>query len=407
MVYSIVCRWLDDYLADEELEISDTWDFMEWVEESEILEVFQDCVLKTLKHERSRNDAEMILYSLLWEYYLLRRDLSNSQIKPDEGVWARLESTSLSGEQQWFIEKRNLVSADEFHLMLSGSKMRKGLVRSKVSKRIPEGDVHAVTLAAAAPASAAWGHKYGPVIQSIYAKEVASARAAGGGKRYRHPTLTRLAAEPDGVVVSGPRAGRLLKVDAPVSRLMESEIITDPHYIELQVMMEICDVAAADYCECYISAGPTWKLGLEVAAGGSVGAVAVVGLPDAAETWRYVYSPLYENTAEGRRLAEAWTPVAAAAAAQAEEQAQAQAEEQAEAQVLEKHLWEVEKIQTITVRRNPRWWAAVGLPAYVDFWKHVDVVRSDPMFLSPAFLDEGDLRPPALGLKTVGPMFVD
>jgi hypothetical protein len=406
MVYSIVCRWLDDYLADEELELSDAWDFMEWVEESEVLEVFQDCVLKTLKQERSRKDAEMILYSLLWEYYLLQRDLSNSRIEADESVAPRLQSApSVKREAgQWFIEKRNLVLADEFYLMLEAKNVRKRLVKSKVSKRITDRDDAAVATGSLNPQ--AWAYKYRPVIQSIYEKHIAGALGRTGG-RYRHPTLTRLAAEPDGIVVSGSRAGRLLLAAAPVSRIMENELIPDPHYIELQVAMEVCSVAAADFCECYISSGTTWKLGTAVAAGVGVGAVAVVGLPDAVETWRYEYSPLYDNTVEGRALAEAWSPhVRAITDTDADADADAAVTAVATEQLLEKHLWEIEKIQIITVRRNPRWWAAVGLPAFVDFWKHVDAVRNDPMFLSPASLDEGaaggaDRQSP------VGPMFVD
>lgn len=404
MVYSIVCRWLDDYLADEELEISDSWDFMEWVEESQIIEVFQDCVLKTFKQESTRNDAEMILYSLLWEYYLLQRDLANGRIEPDTSAWTRIESSP--SIDNWPSEKRNFVIGDEFYLLLEKSNGRKRLLKNKVSKRVSATGGTVVTgLDAATPTSAIdWNYKYLPVMRNIYACGSSSL-----GRRYRHPTLPHLAAEPAGIVYG---TGRLLGLAVNSSQI-EDELIPDPYYIRLQVEMEVCGLAAADFCECYISAGTTWKLGAEIAVGGSVGAVAVVGLPDATETWRYEYSPLYDNTAEGRALAEAWLPVVATAleeevpvdadALLAEEQVQAHVEEQ----LLEKHLWEIEKIQTITVKRNPRWWAAVGLPAYVDFWKHVDAVRSDPMFLSPAFLDGEVPGSKGTGPGPVGPMFVD
>ena len=415
MVYSIVCTWLDDYLADEELEISDSWDFMKWIEESQIIAVFQDCVLNTFKQERTRNDAEMILYSLLWEYYLLQRDLSNDRIEADGTAWARLESSP--SIDNWPSEKRNFVVGDEFYMLLEKSNVRKRLLKSKVSKRVsPTGGAVVTGLdVATAATAAAWNYKYLPVVRSIYACGSGSGSGSGSsrsisrvGRRYRHPTLPHLAAEPAGIV---QETGRLLGLLANSSQ-MEDEFIPDPYYTRLQVEMEVCGLAAADFCECYISAGPTWKLGAEIAVGGSVGAVAVVGQPDATETWRYEYSPLYDNTAEGRAMAEAWLPgccgraleeevLVDADALLAEEQGQVHAEEQ----LLEKHLWEIEKIQTITVKRNPRWWAAVGHPAYVDFWKHVDAVRSDPMFLSPAFLDEGGRRSP--GPKTVGPMFVD
>jgi hypothetical protein len=135
----------------------------------------------------------------------------------------------------------------------------------------------------------------------------------------------------------------------------------------MQIQMEVCDVGAVDYCECRISAGPSWKLPKGAAVGDYIGAVAVVGALGEYSKWIYRYSPLYENTDGGRASAESWTP---------------------EGNVLEKHLWEIEKIQTLTVLRNPRWWNLVGLPTYVEFWKNVAAVQNDPLFLSPAFLDD-------------------
>jgi len=389
MVYSTVCRWLEDYLADEELEIHDTWDFIEWIEESEIAEVFKECLLNTLGKAESRRDAEAIFYSLLWEHYLLRRDIYNSQLMPDESVLGRL-SSAISVKQQtpeWFSEKRNLVTASEFYLLLDKTKARQTLIREKVRHRISDSNGHGEQIVALTPdkrrlSPMAWGHRYEPVIRNIYAKYVAKGEVCELGRLY-HPKLAGLAASPDGLVMCGPRTGRLLEIKAPVSREIEDDIVPEPYYIQIQVQMEVCDVAAVDYCECRISAGPTWS---GTGVGPYVGVVTVVGAIEDASTWQYEYSPLYENTAAGRALADVWEPIG---------------------DVLERHVWEIEKIQTITVKRNPRWWKAVGLPAYNQFWRHVAEARADPMFLSPAFLDEvvgegqGAVPVPA------EPMFVD
>jgi len=389
MVYSTVCRWLEDYLRDEETELYDSWDFMEWIAESEIVEVFEAMVLQTLSHKDSKNDAQTIFYSLLWEYYLLRRDLYNSRIVADVEVCNRLKLVegTVQHSVQWFQEKRNLVTASEFSSLLTGCTR---LIKSKVVQRMSDSrSEQTVVVGRLSPM--AWGHRYEPVIRSIYAKYVAKGEVFDECTRIRHRALDRLAATPDGLVLSGPRAGRLLEIKAPVSRDIEEEIIPEPYYIQVQVQMEVCDVAVADYCECRIRAGSTWQLPLGTDAAGvntgmCIGAVAVVGSLEDPASWLYEYSPLYDNTAEGRILAEAWVPIG---------------------DLLEKQLWQVEKMQTITLRRNPRWWATVGLPAYTHFWKHVLAARNDPMFLAPGFLD--DVAGAGLGDSPVpvGPMFVD
>ena len=388
MVYSTVCRWLEDYLEDEETELYDNWDFMEWIAESEIVNVFEVVVLQTLNRKESKSDAQTIFYSLLWEYYLLRRDLYNSRIAADLEICERLRSAAATTQHsaEWFQEKRNLVTASEFSTLLTGCGR---LVKSKIERRLCDSRSEQ-TVAMGRLTPIAWGHRYEPVIRNVYAKYVAKGDVFDECGRLRHRTLDRLAATPDGLVLSGPRAGRILEIKAPVSREIEEEIVPEPYYVQVQVQMEVCDVAAADYCECRIRAGATWQLPLPSASSSSsgvlcIGAVAVVGSLEDPAGWQYEYSPLYEEGAEGRALAEAWLPIG---------------------DVLEKSLWQVEKMQTITLRRNRRWWAAVGLPAYTQFWKNVDAARNDPMYLAPAFLDDvagaaGDSPVP------VGPMFVD
>jgi len=374
MVYSTVCKWLEDYLRDEEVELYDNWDFMEWITESEIVEVFETMVLETLNRKESKKDATTIFYGLLWEFYLLRRDLYNSQIEPDLVACERLKLVegTIPHSPKWCQEKRNLVTASEFSTLLTGCKRP---IKSKVVQQLADSrNEQTVCLGRLSPI--AWGHRYEAVIRNVYAKYVAKGEIFDECGRIRHRTLDRLAATPDGLVLSGPRAGRLLEIKAPVSREIEEGILPEAYYVQIQVQMEVCDVAAADYCECQIRAGSTWQLPL-----GSgvlcVGAVAVVGNLEDPAGWVYEYSPIYEEGAEGRALAEAWVPIG---------------------DLLERQLWQVEKIQTITLRRNPRWWSSIGLPAYTEFWKNVEMARTDPMFQAPAFLDE-DIP--------TGPMFID
>jgi hypothetical protein len=371
MVYSSVCDWLDDYLADDATELYDTWDFMEWVEETEIAEVFKECLLTTLSRKESKKDATAIFYSLLWEYYLLKRDSSLARIEPDTKLYPRLSIASSVPQQsdQWFKEKRNLLTASEFYIVLDKTKLRRDLLMSKVAHRIssPEKEQTVFLSNGRRLGSMAWGHRYESVIRQVYSQHVAKGEVRDCG-RYYHSTLKRLAASPDGIVISGPRTGRLLEIKAPVSREIETEMVPEPYYTQVQIQLEVCDAAVADYCECRISAGSTWRLA-EGAGGPFVGAVAVIGTMEKSADWHYEYSPLFPNTAEGRAEAEAWTPAG---------------------DVLEKELWAVEALQTVTFQRNPRWWATVGLPAYNEFWTDVDKARNNPQFLAPAFHDDAE-----------------
>ena len=391
MVYSLVCNWLEDYLSDNEpAELFDTWDFIEWLDESEIVSLFNDCFVKTLKKVQSRKDAINILYSLLWEYYLLIRDKNLAHFKPDEKIYLRLKDLDNTPQQtkEWFREKRDILTASEFSQAVGNTKARADLIRSKVEHRLY--DIHSddvqrtVFLSRDGRLNAlAWGQKYEPVIKQIYSKYIAKGEVYDCG-RYRHPLLPNLAASPDGVIINGPRAGRLLEIKSPLSREIEDDMIPEEYYCQTQVQMQVCDAEYLDFCECRLVAGEKWKL---KGNGFCVGAVAVVGDRQDYRTWRYVYSPLFENTAEGRSECETWRP--------------------SDEEVLEINLWEIEKIQVVTLRRNPRWWAIVGQPAYESFWKAVYDARKDPLYLAPEFQDyevvigEGDGPVPSK------PMFLD
>jgi len=404
MVYSQICSWLQDQIDTDEApeELLDTWDLTEWLYESEIMELFNEVVLPMYKLKKTREDATQIVTSLIWEYYLLRRAEAISRIVPDSANYERLKMVVASKQQsiEWHTEKRNMLTASEFHSALSDTAARVSLIKDKIKQRMTSGRTENIQTVYLTPKSGklnaqAWGHRFESVVRDIYAKHVAGGEVYSDIHRIRHSALEHLAASPDGVVMNGPRAGRLVEIKAPISRDLEEDIIPYEYYCQTQIQMEVCDIGAVDYCECRIFSGENFRgtidiSGVCVGVPGYVGAVAVVGNLANSLSWRYVYSPLFTDDAAGRAEAKAWLPCLI---------------DMCDDTVLEKHVWQIADWQVITSVRNKRWWNNVGLPEYERFWQDVSGARSNPEFLGAKF-NEIDVAPLS-GKKTPAPMFLD
>lgn len=362
MVYSQICSWLDDFIGDEPpLELLDIWDLTEWLNETEILEVFKEVVLPAFKKKQTCDDAMNILNSIIWEYYLFRRNGALLNIKScDTAAIMGLRGPKQYSEQ-WFLEKNSIVSASEFSSILD-SRSRLSVLRNKTKKIHYDGEpLKTVFLT---PENGrlnpfAWGMRYEPVIRALYEKKYGCSVFCELG-RLRHPSYNELAATPDGLVVGGERNGRLLEIKAPCSRRLEEEIIPYGYYCQMQIQMEVLNVEAADYCECRILPVSVWE-NIPVSESEWIGAVAVTDISG----FSYVYSPLFPNTDTGRKSVGEWMP-----------------EGVADEDVVEKQVWAVQDWQVMTVLRNRRWWSTV-LPEYELFIKDMAQARIDPLFLVP------------------------
>lgn len=358
MVYSQICSWVDDYLlGDAPEELLDPWDFMEWIQETELISVFNEYIIPTFSSVKARSHSVQILMALLWEYYLFRRSEAVVSVVCGSENVLRLQGLAATAQKSeaWYLEKQNVLTASEFgHVLQSGARQRE-VIRSKLGAGagIPD-----LTVSLGHRDSLSWGTRFEPVIKSVY-EQVIAGRVAELG-RIRHPSLGRLGASPDGIVETN---GRLVEFKAPVSRKLETDIIPYEYYCQVQVQMEVCDVELADYCECRIASGPTWSTVASASHRSRsipsfVGCVAVVEVEG---RWSYAYSPLYPDSEEGRAAAIMWSPEG----------------------LVEKHVWQLLDWQLITFKRNRRWWTMVGLPAYEQFWRTVDAARADPMYFMP------------------------
>lgn len=378
MVYSQICSWLDDFVdGNSPEELLDVWDLTEWIEESEIISLFEDCVLPTYKNKKSRDDATSILKSLIWEYYLFRQSNSMKQINCDISGLIRVKNLTSCSQHSlnWHLEKYDLLTASEFFDTFGSTAARNNLIKAKVIKPLTDGITPQTVFLSRderLPATC-WGNKYECVVRDIYSKVTGCTVFSGLG-RIRHPTLANLAASPDGIVESGSRAGRLLEIKAPISRQLEDEIIPAQYYCQIQIQLEVCNLEVADYCECKLEIvkNGLWKTEKDVPL--LIGAVGVIGNADDYTSWKYVYSPLYENTISGREMVNSWVP-------------------DSSTPVLELSCWQITEWQIITVKRNHRWWSSEGLPDYYRFWKDVYSARRNPSCLvddvptGPLFID--------------------
>ena len=363
MVYSQICSWLDDFIGeDPPNELLDVWDLTEWLTESEIVEVFKEVVLPSFKNKSTRDDAEMILHSLIWEYYLFRRDSSISKLVTNTDAVSRIKLLRGSSQQSeaWHKEKRNLLTASEFSSILDSNRL--SVLRSKIniSNSINNQSTVFITNSDGKLNPMAWGMRYEPVVRSVYEKEFGCKVFSGVG-RIQHKTYKGLAASPDGIVEDGCRAGRLIEIKAPSSRVLEEDLVPYEYYCQMQIQMEVLDVDSVDYCECRIAHVKSWD-NLVLSGPNWIGAVAVIGDIDFIDSWSYVYSPLFENTEDGRLAVSNWLP---------------------EGDCLEKQVWAVQDWQVLTVVRNKRWWSSVGHPEYIKFFKDLEKAQADPMFLIP------------------------
>jgi hypothetical protein len=404
MVYTQICEWLDDFIGDEPpCELIDVWDLTEWIHESEILEIFEEFVIPSFKNKRSRDDADNILHSLIWEYYLFRRAGYIGTLKADNASAERIRAAAGSAQQslEWHKEKRDLLTASEFGCILDSRRL--GILRSKIVNKLTDGELpQNVFLSRDGKLNAsAWGIRYEEVVRRLYEK-ANGCNVLAGIPRLRHPQLGFLAASPDGLVLDGPTAGRLVEIKAPLSRDLEEDVVPQDYYCQMQIQMEVCGAQSADYCECRLGVAKdgNWSDISRNKGPSFVGSVAVVGSRDDYKTWSHKYSPLFPNNEEGRALALAWRPTIVEKPtitvpdAEDNYMYEPTPDEIVVVEILETQVWEVIDWQIITVPRNTRWWSLVGLPEYERFVSDVMSARADPLYLVPKTFEGGAFPTP-------------
>lgn len=273
----------------------------------------------------------------------------------------------------WYAQRRNRLTASEFAQILDGR--RDALLRSKIlplAEDAPADRAPTAPVAIAQPdgemVATSWGHRFEPVVRDIFELE-----AAGVGTvcdtlgRFTHGTIPWLSASPDGVVLSGPLAGRLVEIKSPKTRV-PGAFVPDEYYIQMQIQMEVCDRDAVEFVEAQFAQRPTELVGETVVvspedtaacdAARWKGMIEVYGYFEQPETWVYRYSQPVEDLSDLDDIPQQPAPVGLPR--------------------LEASVWWLTGWFPRTVLRNRDWWHDVGWPAAELFWAQVESGRTAP-----------------------------
>ena len=374
MVFSSCSIWLKDWLEADAPILTDEWDLATWMEH-EMKDATNTFLSFGFKTSNARIDALAVLRALFYEHFLFQQERSKRQLRANPDPVDRLPKLFQSAQKSatWHAEGREMLSGHEFGPICVGSSSeRVTVMMKKCAPEIPisEGnDTESRTVFLTSEdgklSAFKWGWRYEPVARMLYEQCISDLDGVpttvyDGLGRIRHPILPRLGASPDGLIMTGSRLGRLLEIKCPITREMDSKVPIH-YYCQMQLQAEVCDVEAVEYLEAQFSAMPQETVTHDILKKGIkpwIGKICVCAEhANSPETeYRYEYSPLFPNTEEGFQRCLQWTP---------------------DGVILESSIWYVKNWFHTTVLRNRRWWDAVGYPSYMDFWKDVEMARSD------------------------------
>ena len=247
--------------------------------------------------------------------------------------------------QDWYIEAQKMLTASQFATILQE---KGGLTRGRLVMEKATGCVDTSQRRTVVETSQlnpfTWGIRFEPVVNQIYCHLTGTQVKDMG--RLRHQVDSKLAASPDGMVVSGPNEclGRFVEFKAPVSRKLTGSIPKD-YMTQMQIQMEVGDVEECDYLEVKFISTYGGKVP-DLKAERFCGEIYIVEAED--ETLRYIYSSLNDV---GR------TPSL-----------------RPKERILETIPWATSEFYITTVPRSRSWFASVQ-PAIESFWKDVEMAK--------------------------------
>jgi len=375
MVYTACTKWLDDLIQAHPMPLVDSYDAATWFDEvvKDALKIFLEYGFQT---DRARNDAMIILRGLFYEHYLFMKEFSATQIKPNPTAQARLEAAPQSSQKSaaWHAESYNMISGHEFGaICVGGPAERKAVIEKKCGPQITvladaaDSKTVYVTSEDGTLSPFKWGWRYEPVARDVFEAHHAEGKVVDTLGRLRHTKLPRLGASPDGLIITGPRCGRLVELKCPSSRTLDGTIPMR-YYCQMQLQAEVCDVDAVEYFEIAFASVPVLTDDLQKKTHlPYVGKLCVIA-NEKGEAESYQYSPVYPATKKGISDANKWTPSGT---------------------ILETCCWYVKDSHHSTVLRNKRWWNDVGLPSYKQLWEEIDLARASGKFKrQPLFIDD-------------------
>jgi hypothetical protein len=326
----------------------------------EVVQLAHSTVLEFIEDEDERDIMLEEIQDASEDWFRTHRDAEIDALQPlseDDitAILSRPQTTQHSGD--WYAQRSNRLTASEFSKILDGRRGR--LLREKIANAAGEWSQSNMGIATEDGKMNAciWGHRFEPIVRDIYELESAGVGAVSDTVgRFTHATIPWLSASPDGLVIRGPIAGRLVEIKAPYSRDPdESEFIYKDYYPQMQIQMEVCDLEAVDFTEAVFEQCHTSIMDEhtdEIAAARWKGYIRVIGKRDEPSTWKYQYTAPVED------LEDAILPPMDTSS-------------NTDVSILETSVWWLKNWYPRTVMRNRTWWETIAKPAAELFWTQV------------------------------------
>jgi hypothetical protein len=368
-MFSNTIVWLDDWIENNNPEqLIDSYDIEQWMNEEMIdaIEIYLECSYKKAK---TKEDCKDVIRSLIYEYAKFRQNVAldlirqKSEKEKHKIVKRILElPQTVQKTKEWKLESLNLLTGHEFADVVYGSeKIRETVIAKKCSPFIetPEQTCY-ITPTDGKLSPFKWGWRYEPVVKAVFEKYGAKGKINDNIGRIRHSTLPRLAASPDGLIISGPYSGHLVEIKSPISRELDYKIPLN-YWCQMQLQAEVCDIDVVEYVEVRFESVPinkdieSWlKKPFKEHIPKMFGVICVVGKEDDYKTNRYVYSEPFETIKDFMD----YKPIY-----------------EKDEKIFELCAYRVFDYFHTSVLRNKKWWETVGKVAYEDFWIDVDEAK--------------------------------
>jgi hypothetical protein len=366
-------EWCEEHLPDHYNEgMFDDEEISEEVWQA-FTETLQDTLLDVIDDEDTRDAWHERVADMAHEWFRNHHDVVIEALP----TLTTTQLTRLTDKPQvvqhsadWYMQRRNRLTASEFAQILDGR--RGALLRSKTdpAAAVPERPAKppvAIAQEDGNMVATSWGHRFEPVTRDIYELEVAGVGTVCDTLgRFTHATIPWLSASPDGLVMRGPLAGRLVEIKSPKTR-QPGEFVPTEYYVQMQIQMEVCDLDAVDFVEAQFEQRPVW-FGIDATHADQPlteedmtavtnarwkGRIEVYGHFEDVETWQYRYTTPAEDLEDAMFTKPVPTGLP----------------------LLESSVWWLRGWYQRTVLRNPTWWSAIGSPAATLFWSEVESLR--------------------------------
>jgi hypothetical protein len=264
--------------------------------------------------------------------------------------------------ESWYEQFKNQLTASEFSKISASPRERGTLVLQKAGKIDLSGRSSHVPTYRDSMVAFDWGICLEPVVKQILEHDW-DAQIQDVG-RFDHPTDSRLAASPDGVLLQcgkyPEKAGHLVEIKCPKSRKIGVKLPLE-YFYQMQLQMEVTGVRACEYVEMkfdLISEVAAAAEPEKVAAAKLAGKAILVGLfSEEKQEWlpsKYVYGPVGDL---------AWKP-----------------ELGLNEQTLEISVWLCHGWHHETVLRDEAWFASL-MPKIDSFWEDVAKAKAGEFVL--------------------------